>query len=600
MTSLRDVKRMSVTLVGVVLLFAAVFAASYAVAHQEHQHHAAAVLIESERAAMAKIAKQSHGASCQVAGVQPGQLSGILSIPALDMTAPVEEGTDDQELNVAVGHDPQSVWPGLNGAAVFLAHDVSYFVHLNQLKPGDVITYRTACNTVKFAVSGQQVVAAGSPVANTTGPSMVLDTCWPPNALFFTPDRLLVRATEVGAATKGANLNAGAQFIRTVKSTDYTTSAPPALQAQGLTLEQNEAPMGTMNLVNASVAFSQSPGRSRSRPRRSRPTSAACTPAPSGRRPGGPPSRPAWPCRHSSPGRSSPATTPRSTWKSTRRGEPDPGGAADRGDPAGGLRPWPARHDGRSPCSRGCRRHRELDLQLSVRCARKPARDRKGARRHVSLVETRGEWFRRRDGQMSFDEMYDEMLHDEFRSRGTSRGKHAAPETAEEEHEGPRGLVALPQCRHGGCRRAGLCRAWVPSSAASAATSPSTRRPPTRSRPPEHHRPAAGGGGQPGLPGVGAPERVGRRRSRILVVALGLPDPGHRALPDALVPLAGEPARPRAPAGRRGVDGRHRLGRHRWHRRHRDRRTGTGGGTGTGSGCAASQSDLGLTASSTP
>jgi len=38
------------------------------------------------------------------------------------------------------------------------------------------------------------------------------------------------------------------------------TSAPTALQAQGLTLDQNEAPMGTMNLVNASVAFAQSPG----------------------------------------------------------------------------------------------------------------------------------------------------------------------------------------------------------------------------------------------------------------------------------------------------------------------------------------------------
>ena len=79
--------------------------------------------------------------------------------PRSTSSAPVEEGTDDQELNVAVGHDPQSVWPGVDGAAVFLAHDVSYFVHLNQLKPGDVITYQTACNTVKFQVSG----AAGRP-----------------------------------------------------------------------------------------------------------------------------------------------------------------------------------------------------------------------------------------------------------------------------------------------------------------------------------------------------------------------------------------------------------------------------------------------------
>jgi sortase A len=97
-------------------------------------------------------------------------------------------------------------------------------------------------------------------VSNTTDPSLVLDTCWPPNALFFTPDRLLIRATEVGAATRGAKLDPGAQFVKTVSSTDFTTSAPPALQAQGLTLQQNEAPMGTMNLVNASVAFAQSPG----------------------------------------------------------------------------------------------------------------------------------------------------------------------------------------------------------------------------------------------------------------------------------------------------------------------------------------------------
>ncbi len=260
MKSLRDVRRLSVTLIGVVLLFTAVFAASYAIAHQAHQHHAQGVLLRSEHAAMAKIAKDSHGASCQVTGVQPGQLSGILSIPALNLQAPVEEGTDDQELNVAVGHDPQSVWPGITGAAVFLAHDVSYFVHLNALKPGDEITYATACNTVKFSVSGQQVVPAGSPVSNTTAPSLVLDTCWPPNALFFTPDRLLIRATEVGAVTKGGNLSPGQEFIKTVQATNYTTSAPASLQAQGLTLEQNEAPMGTMNLVNASVAFSQSPG----------------------------------------------------------------------------------------------------------------------------------------------------------------------------------------------------------------------------------------------------------------------------------------------------------------------------------------------------
>ena len=259
MKVLRGLRRVGLTLLGVVLLFGSVFAGSYALAHQEHQHHAQAVLIGRERDAMAKIAAQAHGASCQVAGVRPGQLSGILTIPALNLSAPVEEGTDDNELDVAVGHDPESVWPGVNGAAVFLAHDVSYFVHLSQLEPGDLITYRTACSTVTFRVSDQEVVPAGAAVSNSVDPSLVLDTCWPPNALFFTPDRLLVRATEVGGATEGAKLDTGAQFVRTVSSTDFKTSAPQALQAQGLTLQQNEAPMGTMHLVNASVAFAQSP-----------------------------------------------------------------------------------------------------------------------------------------------------------------------------------------------------------------------------------------------------------------------------------------------------------------------------------------------------
>ena len=181
------VRRWSLTAFGVLLLWAAIGFTSYAVAWQAHQRHAAQVLLDSEHAAMRHIAGQRHGAACLVSGQQPGQLSGILRIPALHLTAPVEEGTDDQELNVAVGHDPQSVWPGVPGAAVFLAHDVSYFVHLNELQPGDAITYQTACNTVKFAVSGQQIVPAGSDVANTTGPSLVLDTCYPQRAVLHLP-----------------------------------------------------------------------------------------------------------------------------------------------------------------------------------------------------------------------------------------------------------------------------------------------------------------------------------------------------------------------------------------------------------------------------
>ena len=288
-----------------------------------------------------------------------------MSIPAINLHAPVEEGTDDPELNVAVGHDPQSVWPGVDGAAVFLAHDVSYFVHLNALEPGDVITYATACNTVKFEVSAQQVVPAGSAVSNSADPSLVLDTCWPPNALFFTPDRLLVRATEVGAATKGTHLDPGAEFIKTVQDTDFKTSAPPALQAQGLTLEQNEAPMGTMNLVGASQAFAQSPeplsleaaaletyfGGLHAVAQRQAAWWSALAPA----------------AAHAAHAGGGQRLGPR---LATRRGdrlggrEREPGHLADHRDPERGLGPGHPRHDGRPARTRRCGDDRRLERGL--------------------------------------------------------------------------------------------------------------------------------------------------------------------------------------------------------------------------------------------
>ena len=56
MTGLKHARRAGVTLVGVMLLFTALFAASYAYAYQAHQRRAQVVLLASEKAAMARIA----------------------------------------------------------------------------------------------------------------------------------------------------------------------------------------------------------------------------------------------------------------------------------------------------------------------------------------------------------------------------------------------------------------------------------------------------------------------------------------------------------------------------------------------------------------
>src|ERR1700722_15601951 len=92
-----SLRRWSVTALGVALLWASMGFTAYAWAWESHKNHAQATLLQREHGGIAQTAAQSHGAACVVDGQQPGQLSGILSIPALKLSAPVEEGTDDAE-----------------------------------------------------------------------------------------------------------------------------------------------------------------------------------------------------------------------------------------------------------------------------------------------------------------------------------------------------------------------------------------------------------------------------------------------------------------------------------------------------------------------
>jgi len=181
------------------------------------------------------------------------QVKGILVIPKLGVTAPVEEGVGDDQLNVAVGHLPGSVWPGTAGNAVLEAHDVSYFVNLAQLDVGDTVQFQSPCSTYVFKVQGHTVVQQGTPVYNTTGPTVTMVTCWPTNALWFTPQRYLVTAALVSTSTRSGT---SGTFIPA--SPAPTVNVPAPLAAQGVTLATYSVPMGTMTVDGAGQAWLQS------------------------------------------------------------------------------------------------------------------------------------------------------------------------------------------------------------------------------------------------------------------------------------------------------------------------------------------------------
>lgn len=207
-----------------------------------------AALIRQERRAIA--AATASPAACRTlaggaasdSGTAP---RGLIEAPALGLVAPVQEGTGDALLSDAVGHVPASAWPGHPGTSVFAAHDVTWFSGIDRLRPGDQIRYVTPCRTYTYRVTVHRVVPTGYAVYNTATPSIVLDTCYPLDALYLTSTRYLVYATLSRTSVASASL------APRPSSAQFTVPAPKALAAQGLALDQNYGPLGILRITGS-------------------------------------------------------------------------------------------------------------------------------------------------------------------------------------------------------------------------------------------------------------------------------------------------------------------------------------------------------------
>ena len=247
---------LAATVIGVCLV-AAALAWEFNAWTFTHHTRAAQQRLLNQEAALSQRAAQTG--NCQTSGATTP--AGVLRASSIGLVAPVEQGLTDPVLADAVGHDPSSVWPGTRGTAVLAAHDVSYFLNIDQLPVGATLQYNTPCETYNFSVTGHQVVKAGSPVLNTPGPTLVLVTCWPTDALWFTPDRLIVTASETTVQHLVAQPAPRLSARVTAPYQAPIVSAPPPLVSQGLTLATNSIPMGTMTIGGTpDRTWIQSPG----------------------------------------------------------------------------------------------------------------------------------------------------------------------------------------------------------------------------------------------------------------------------------------------------------------------------------------------------
>ncbi len=252
---LRRPLRFTAVVLGLALVLATSGFAARALIWEHHATASGDALIASLRAAQASVGRAATS-SAPASTNKPGPCTGLppaagprglLVAPSIHLVAPVLEGTANAQLDVAVGHAPNSVWPGAAGNAVLLAHDVSYFVHLDALKIGELVEYETACTIYAYRVAAHAVVKAGTPVYDTKTATMTLVTCWPTDALWYTPDRYLVSLVEVGHAPLAAVASPGTvrRLPHLARALPLHSAAPPALVGEGLTLATNSVPMGT-------------------------------------------------------------------------------------------------------------------------------------------------------------------------------------------------------------------------------------------------------------------------------------------------------------------------------------------------------------------
>lgn len=179
----------------------------------------------------------------------------ILEIPAIGLVAPVLQGLGKTVLAAAVGHDPSTAWPNASGESLFLAHDVSYFSGLSRVKNGDRIIWVDGCQEYVFRVVGHEVTRPGAVVrVPPGGKGLGLLTCWPTDALFWTPDRYVVETVFVRQHTIAALV------ISPSPPLSLSVPAPPALVAEGLSLGRSGVIAGRLSLTGSpSRTFSNGP-----------------------------------------------------------------------------------------------------------------------------------------------------------------------------------------------------------------------------------------------------------------------------------------------------------------------------------------------------
>ena len=124
------------------------------------------------------------------------EISGLIEIPKIRVSAAILEGTDDRALKYTVGHYPGTSQPGETGNYVLLGHRNYVYGHffreIDKLEVGDQIIIKKDSNTYTYSVTESFVVSPEEVwvLEQSSEPIITMITCTPIGTY---TDRLIVR-----------------------------------------------------------------------------------------------------------------------------------------------------------------------------------------------------------------------------------------------------------------------------------------------------------------------------------------------------------------------------------------------------------------------
>lgn len=125
-----------------------------------------------------------------------GDRVGTITLPTLDLSWPIYEGTQHDQLAKGVGHYVKSVLPGETDNTVLSGHRTTVFNRLGELKIDDLVAVKTSAGTFTYKVRQFRIVnrTDRTVIVPTETAVLTITTCYPFNQIGATTKAFIVVA----------------------------------------------------------------------------------------------------------------------------------------------------------------------------------------------------------------------------------------------------------------------------------------------------------------------------------------------------------------------------------------------------------------------